>query len=410
MKKLLKNVKIIDEKSQKFKNVHILINNNVIEKIIEKKCEDFDGFLNGFDGEIIDCKNNIVLPGLINSNSNLIKNFFENFVNCLTKIEFDEKFEKFKNSLSNEEKYEIYKYQILNLIKNGIVCFCDEDFYNLSLKKAVKETEINAVYRLGFENCFDIFDEKLPSKLLNENSDFVFAVSSVLENSEQNFADLIRLSKQFDKPIFVNGSENLFVAGSVESEFGKTATQLLEDYGVFDVNHVILNNNVLDKSDYEILSAYGSKLVFSPSFNITFGNKNANIYALDKTNLIGLSSFKNDFSLEMFLAKNIENENYDRVETFSSGKLFDFATKNNAEILGLNGFGEIKEECFANILLIENDNLFCDVNSFFKNFDVNMIHSVMINGKFVYSANHFVEINNFDHIKNSCLKIVKKFM
>jgi len=104
-------------------------------------------------------------------------------------------------------------------------------------------------------------------------------------------------------------------------------TEILQNYGVMDVDHVILNNNVLDKQDYEILSENNSKLVYSPSLNLTLGNKNANIYALEKTNLIGLSSFKNNYDLEMFLTNNLENESYNKIETFSATKIYEFATK-----------------------------------------------------------------------------------
>ncbi|MGN1208066.1 MAG: amidohydrolase family protein [Christensenellales bacterium] len=413
MKTLLTNAKIIDENNNKFKDVDILINEDVIEKIIEKsqknaknqkEIKEFD------DVNKIDCKNNIVLYGFINPCSSLIKNFFESFSGDSSIAEFNEKFENFVNNLSMEEKYSIYKFQILNLIKNGITTFCDEDYFNLALKKAVKETGENVVYRLGIKNCFEEIDKNLIEKFLKEKQNFVLSLGSVLENTEENFDEIIKLAKHSGKPVFVCGSENLEVAGLVETEFSKTTTKLLEEFGLLDINHVIVNNNVLDKDDYEILNFYNSNLVFSPSFNLTFGYQNANIYALSQTNQIGLSSFKNNYALEMFLANNIEKENYNKFEIFSPKRLFDFSTKNNAQILGLDNQGEIKEKHKANLLICENENLFLDANSFLKNFENEHIKTVIISGKIVLNANHFVEDKSYEHLKKVCNDIVKKLL
>lgn len=411
MKKLLTNAKIFDENYNKFRDVNILINENIIEKIYdnnEKFAKNYEFLNENDDFDVVDCKNNIIIYGFINSQSYLLKNFFESFVSMLSYEEFNEKFDDFLNGLSLEEKYYIYKFQILNLIKNGIVAFCDSDFFNLALKKAVKETNINVVYKIGIQNCFEEFDQKSMEKLIRENSNFILALDSVLKNTEQNFDEIIKLSKLNNKPVLINGSESLLDAGNVETEFNKTSPQLLEEYGFLDVENVLLNSNVLDKEDYEILSGYNSKLIFSPSLNLSFGFKNANIYALDKTNIIGLSSFKNNYELEMFLANNLENENYNKIEIFSSKKLYEFATKNNAKILGLEGFGEIKEGNFANLIVTKNDNMLCDCNLFLKNFENSKIISVMINGNFVYASNHFVLNNDYEHVKKLCFDIIKK--
>ncbi len=412
MKKLLTNAKIIDKTNNKFKNVNILINDNIIEKIFEndeKSIKNQDILTNFDDVEEIDCKNNIVLSGFVNSNSNLIKNFFENFFEFNEEENFDEEYEKFLDKLSMEEKYNIYKFQIFNLIKNGITTFSDEDLYNLSLKKAVKEIGINCVYRFGYKNCFDELNNDLVRKSEKSGEDFVFYLGGVLENSEENFDEIIKLAKFNNKPIFVGGAENLEKAGLVESEFSKTTTEMLESYGVLDVRHCILNNNVLDKSDYEILSNYNSNLIFSPSLNLTFGYKNANIYALNQTNLIGLSSFKNNYILEMYLASILEKESYNKFEIFQLSNLFEFSSINNATILGLENVGEIKENNRADLLVVECDKLFVDVNSFLKNFENDNIKSVLINGKVIYNLNHFVEDKSYEHIKNVCLNILKKY-
>lgn len=404
MKKLLKNAKIIDFDNNRFKIVNIILEDEKILKILENT-NNFDENIE--DKNIIDCENNIILPGFINSQSYLLKNFYyNNFVDS-NLDSFEENYEKFKNNLTEEEKFYIYKYQLLNAIKNGITTVCDNDLYNLSLKKAVKESQINMVYKIGLNNSLDEINETLIRKLELQKEDYIFSLNNVLFNGESAFNDIIKLSRKYNKPILCNGSENLLTAGEIETEFGSSNVKLLESYGLLDNNHILNNCNVLDKEDYEILNNYNTKLIFSPSLNLNLGYKTANIYALNKQNLVGLSSFNNDYNLELFLARNLEKDSYDTMQVFSEKNLFDFCGKNNAKILGIENIGEIKEGNFADIIIL-NDISLLSVNSLIKNFDNRNIKSVIIKGNLVYNNSHFIENKDYNKLENLCNNIILK--
>ena len=403
--KLLKNAKIIDFENNKFKDVNILIDDKKIIKIYEK-LESFNK-INEID--VIECNNNIILYGFINSQSYLIKNFYyKNFKETYLE-DFEDNYLKFLRKLSPEEKYYIYKYQILNAIKNGVTTICDNDLYNLSLKKAVIETGINAVYKIGFNGSQDIVEENLIEKLERQNENYIFSLNNVLFNSENNFNNLIKLSRKYNKPLFINGSENLNRAGEIFSEFNLNNISMLEKFGFLDSDNIINNSNVLDKDEYEILNKYNSKLIFSPSLNLNLGYKNANIYALNRQNLIGLSSFNNDYFLELFLARNLEKDGYNSMQVFSDKTLINFSSLNNARVLNLKDVGEIKVGHYANLILINNNNIL-SVNSLIKNLDNRDIKSVLINGELVFNNSHFVENKDYNKLENLCNLIVKKYL
>jgi len=395
--KLLKNAKIIDDENNSFKNVHILIDNKKISKIytnfneISVKIEEKD---------IINLDNSVIIPGFINSQSYLMKNYYYNNFKNKDIDNFEENYNKFINSLSLEEKFNIYKIQILQAIKNGVTTICDEDLFNLPLKKAVKVSGINCVFKLGYNFSSDKLDETLISKM-NNNEEFIFSLKNVLFNSEKNFASIIKLSKIYNKPILINGTENLPMAGDIEKEFSLNNLSILENLGLLDVNHIINNSNVLDKNEIELLNIYNSKLIFSPSLNLNFGNPNANIYSLNKQNLIGISSFNNDYFLELFLARNLEKQGYNCLEVFSEKELINFSTINNAKILGLKNRGKIKEGYFADLIVLNNNSV-NSLHSFIKNFDNRNIKSVFINGELVYNNAHFLNIKDYN-------KLVKNF-
>ena len=403
--KLLKNAKIIDFENNKFKNVNILIDNKKIIKIYEK-LENFNK-INEID--VIDCNNNIILYGFINSQSYLIKNFYYKNFKETNLEDFEDNYLKFLRKLTPEEKYYIYKYQILNAIKNGVTTICDNDLYNLSLKKAVIETGINAVYKIGFNGSQDIVEENLIEKLERQNENYIFSLNNVLFNNENNFNNLIKLSRKYNKPLFINGSENLNRAGEIFSEFNLNNISMLEKFGFLDSDNIINNSNVLDKDEYEILNEYNSKLIFSPSLNLNLGYKNANIYALNRQNLIGLSSFNNDYFLELFLARNLEKDGYNFMQVFSDKTLINFSSLNNAKVLNLKNVGEIKVGNYANLILINNNNIL-SVNSLIKNLDNRDIKSVLINGELVFNNSHFVENKDYNKLENLCNLIVKKYL
>lgn len=403
--KVLTNAKIFDFENNKFKDVNIIIDGEKIYKICDKNSDNIAKFKSN---DIIDCKNGIVLAGFINSQSYLLENFFFNFSKESDLDIFKEKYNQFVKSLSMEEKYLIYKYQMLNAIKNGITTLCDNDFYNLSLKKAVIESGINFVYKVGFDGGENNFDESLVRKLETTNENYVFALKNVLYNCEEDFSKIIKLSRQYNKPILINGSENIVEAGEVEKNFGVTNIKLLENYGLLDNNHIINNSNVIDKDDYESLLNFDSKLIFSPSYNFNFGYKSANIYALNKQNLIGLSSFNNDYFIELFLARNLEKDGYNSLEVFSGKELLNFAS-NNAKILELDGEGQIKENAPANLIILETSGVL-EISSLIKNFDNRNIKSVFIKGRLVYNNSHFVENKDYSKLENMCIRIMKNFL
>ena len=404
MKKLLKNVKLLDFKNNRLKDAHILIEDGKIVEIYGKQ-EVSDIKID----EIIDLQDNILIPSFVNSQSNLLMNFYDSYTNFDDYLTFRDSYNLFLKRISDEEKVEIYKYQLYLGIKNGITTFCDEDMFNLPLKKAVKETKVNFVYKIGIKNSLDDFDDSILSKLKLQNENYLLSLNSVLYNSEDNFSKMIKLSKQENKGLFCNASFNLLSSGNVEFEFNKSTVQTLEDYGLFDCDSVLFGANVLDKEDYQILNNYDVKLLFSPSLNLNFSFPPANIYSLSLTNRVGLASFKNDYSIEFYLTQNLQKNDYDKLTIFSDEQLLNFATIDNAKILGLNDVGKIEKGYRANFILIKNENLSLNANYYIKNFSNDKIKSVFINGNMIYNNNHFTDNLEFEHLQKQVYKIIKKY-
>jgi len=379
MKKLIKNAKIINENNELI-SVNILINENIIEKIYG-----FSENINNLTNiSVIDAENNLLLPGFVNPYSNLLKKFYYDNTELENLEEFNEGFENFKENLSEEEKCLIYKYEIENAIKNGITTISDEDFFNLPLKKAVKETGVNFVYKLGLNNCLDTLNQKQLEYMIETNQNFVLGLNNVFFNNEENFLNLINLSKITNKPIICNGSKNIIEEGNVDLEFKTSTLKLLESYGFLDYQNLLYSQNLFEKDDLKLISNNSTKFVFSPSFNLSFACPVANIYALNLQNQVSLASFKNDMFLEMYLAKILENSSYDKINLFSSLQVYNLI-KNNAKILSLQNIGEIKESYKSDFIILKTNNITNNLNHVFSTLSSKDILYTIINGEEKYN-------------------------
>lgn len=404
MKKLIKNAKIINEKNEII-NVNILINENKIEKIYknsEKNNENNEDVENLSSISIIDIENALVLPGFVNPQSNLLKKFFYENTSYSFLEEFNEEFENFKTTLDDEEKYLIYKYELENAIKSGITTICDEDFYNLPLKKAIKESGVNFVYKVGLKNCLENINKPLLENLIKSNENFLLGLNNVFYNNEENFSTLIKLSKQINKPIICNGSKNIIEEGNVDLEFKTSTIKLLESFGFLDYSNILYSQNIIEKDDLKILQNNNTSFVFSPSFNLNFACPVANIYAIKQQNIVSLSSFKNDMFLEMYLAKNLENNSYYKLNLFSFLEIYNLI-KNNAKTLSLQNVGEIKEGFIADFVVLNNINITSDFNQSLSKFSSKDILYTIINGEVKYSKFYKEEKMN-----EKLQKIIKK--
>ena len=88
----------------------------------------------------------------------------------------------------------------------------------------------------------------------------------------------------------------------------------------------------------------------------------------------------------MLLLKNLENNNYDKLNLFTYNDIFKMATINNAEILSLKNCGKIKEGYYADLVIYNIKNI-VNENQILNNLTNNNIISTIINGIEVYNQN-----------------------
>ena len=156
------------------KRQDILIEGNTIKKIGEVKKEELE------DVEIIDGKNKIAIPGLINTHTHIPMTLFRGVADDLPLMEWLNNYIWPMEAKLNEEI--VYWGTLLGcieMIRSGTTTFNDMYFFLEGIAKAVDESGMRAVLAYGM---IDLFDEEKREKELKTSEETINYINS-LNNS-----------------------------------------------------------------------------------------------------------------------------------------------------------------------------------------------------------------------------------
>ncbi len=176
---LFKNCRFVfDPKEGLRKNCDIVVEENKIKKILNDVKERTRVKESDFD-EVIDCKNKLVMPGLVNMHTHaamvLMRGYNDDadlhtWLNSVWEVEA---------KLKKEDVYFGSLFACMEMIKTGTVFFTDMYFFMDSVKKACEETGIRAALGYGM---LDFGDEDKREKEITETEKF-FSSFNKTENS-----------------------------------------------------------------------------------------------------------------------------------------------------------------------------------------------------------------------------------
>ena len=138
---IIKNGKVL-----LFKDNDVIVE-DVDVKIKEGKITKIGNNLETEEGEkIIDAKNKVVMPGLINTHTHIAMSIFRGtFEGCSLYTWLNEKIWPIEAKLTKEDVYNASMLSIAEMISTGTTCFNDHYFFPEETRKAVEETGARAV-------------------------------------------------------------------------------------------------------------------------------------------------------------------------------------------------------------------------------------------------------------------------
>lgn len=368
MKILIKNVDIITCDSDKkiIKNAFLAIENGYIVYIDKNEKADFK------PDRIIDGKNKVLMPGLINAHTHCGMTILRNYANDLNLEEW-----LFDNILPAEEKLlpeDIYWGTLLGIsemIKTGTTAFLDMYLHMDQVAKAVADTGIRANLS---KNPLD-FDEN--GKIIKEDYSFFenwnnaengriktsFEVHSVYLFNEESLTQSAKCAKKLGARINIHILETVREREDSFKKYKMSPAEIALKTGILDVPVTAAHCVHLSQKDIEIIKEKKVDVVHNPSSNLKLGSGIAKVPELLKSEInvaLGTDGAASNNNLnmleEMHLAALIHKGVNMDPTCIGAYDVLQMATVNGAKTLDFEGeAGVIKEGMKADVILIDMD-------------------------------------------------------
>ncbi|MBR3134743.1 MAG: amidohydrolase [Clostridia bacterium] len=420
MSLLIKNCNLIsmsDDRDKYEEGIDILIENNKISKI---------GNNLETDGEVIDAKGKVALPGLINTHTHLPMSIFRETVDGYKTHDWLEKVMwPLEDKLVAEDVYWASKLSCIEMIKTGTTTANDMYFFTDSIIKAALDTGV----RLQTTRCL-VGNSKYDVSRINELKDILARYNEENISFNLGIHGLYTCNEEYVEKCIDLAEENNLHIHMHFCENQQEREETVKIYNVGNPSEVIKNSfrgihNVLahcvkiTNEDINILKDTNTYISHCPISNLKLGCGLAPIDKLISNGIcvsLGTDGQGSGSNLDMFetmkatalLQKGI-NENPELMPAYEVLKM---ATINGAKALKLDDkIGTIEEGKIADLIIIDiNEILSRPVNNIFaelvyntKGYDVD---TTIVNGK-VLMKNKIVKQNVDDVILN-CERVVER--
>jgi 5-methylthioadenosine/S-adenosylhomocysteine deaminase len=358
-----------------------LLNNNIQDLLIEgnkikrigKNLIDKEN-LNEKDLKIIDGKNKMAIPGLVNTHTHIPMTLFRGVADDLPLMEWlNDYIWKMEAKLNKDIVYAGALLGCVEMIKSGTTTFNDMYFYLDGIIKAVKETGIRSFLSYGM---IDLFDEEKREKEIKTSEETIKHVKKLNDSkinpvlgphapytcSKELLMETHNMAKEYDVPIHIHMNETLDEIKTIKEKTGMRPFEYLNSFGFFDDVQVISAHCVhLSEDEINIIKNKNIAVSHNPISNLKLASGIAPIPKLMENNILitlgtdGCGSNNNLNLFEEIKTASLIHKGVSLNPTVvNANDSFNFATKNGARALGLNA-GELVEGALADIVLIDLD-------------------------------------------------------
>lgn len=405
----------MDEKRNIIEKKDIVITNNIITDIVDNYTDKYD--------MLIDAKNKIVMPGLINCHTHLGMSIFRatndnmNLMEWLTK-----KIWPMEDKLTNEDMYYTTMLSIIEMITTGTTCANDMYYNSKGSLKAIEETKI----RMSFSRCLinddnNKIDEFINIYKNNKNNKITFTVTphSLYTCGKDYLIKCKQLADDYNLPIHIHLSENEKEIEDIKKIYHKLPVEVLNDLGYLDNKLILAHATFLEDKELELLKNKNVSICHNPISNLNLGCGIANISKYKNyVNLcLGTDGQGSGNNLNMFYHMSIVDYLQKGIHKnpliMSSYDVLKMATINGAKALGLeNKIGSIETGKLADIIILDMNEIYTQPNI---NIITNVVHNainnvdtVIVDGNILIQnkkLNLNIDINN---VTNKIYEIIRR--
>lgn len=276
---LIKNGKVLLFKNNDvvIENKDILVHNGKIQKI--------ENNINYEDAYVIDAKNKIVMPGLINTHAHIPMSIFRVSTEGCSLYEWlHEKIWPIEDNLTKEDIYYASMLSFIEMISTGTTCVNDQYFMPEETRKAANNLKIRAVLTRPLIDTDGTLDRKIKEfrefyETRDKQNDLItYTVSphGLYTCSDKCLQKTVELAQEYNLPVHVHFLESIDEISDIQKMHGMSASKVLKKY--FDGIHTILAHSVkLNDEDISILKTMDCGIAHNPVSNLMLGCKIADI-------------------------------------------------------------------------------------------------------------------------------------
>ena len=307
----------------------------------------------GFSGEkVIDGKDKLVIPGLINAHTHSYMALLRNVADDLT---FEDwlfgHIEPIEDRLEPEDAYWGACLAILEMMRSGTTCFSDMQMHIHQTSRAVSESGMRAVIARGLVGSGD--DEAGQSRLREAYEEkeawkdcprlTYFLGPHAPYSCDEDFQRIVASeAAKNHMVIHIHLSESMNEVENIRGQYGASPIALARRAGLFDGLAAAAHCVHVDEEDLEILKECQVSVITNPASNMKLGNGFApvpDMLAKGINVCIGTDGAASNNSLNMFHEMNllglIHKGVRQKADCVSAREIFRMATIGGAKALGM---------------------------------------------------------------------------
>ncbi len=358
--------------------------------------------------ESYDLKGNVVMSGFKNVHTHSAMTFLRSRADDMPLLDWlHNQVFPYEDALTAEDTSKFNKLGILEYLSSGItLCFDMYMFSEQMVEDSIEmgfRTALCGVVTSGEENLARAEKRYKEINGYHELVEYFLGFHAEYTISPENYKGLGELSKKLKAPVFHHSSESRQEVENCIKNYGMTAVERSNYYGIFDNGGGIFHGVHLSENDKKILKDNDIYVVTNPSSNCKLASGIADLQGLDEYGIklaIGTDGPASNNSLnmfkEMYLASVLQKIKHDSASAMDATKILKMAISGGARMLGYDKLCAVESGSIADLVVIDmNKPNMQPVNNVAKNIvysgDNNNIYMTIINGKVLYKNGEYLE-------------------
>lgn len=268
-----------------------------------------------FEGQVIDGKGKLVIPGLVNGHTHIYSMLFRGLQLPYDPKDFqdilDQLWWKFDQKLGLEEIYSSGIMYATESLQNGVTTIIDHHASGVisgsleTLKKAVVD-ELNMRLVLAFETSdrYDISECITENKkFLHEKTEFYKGLFGMHASMSLSDETLNKIKENLDQqPIHVHIAESIADEKDAMEKYGKRVVERLDAFELINDQSILAHCLHINAAEVEILKNKNAMIALNPSSNL---NNNVGLFDYnllkDLKLIIGTDGLGSNIAQEIYL-------------------------------------------------------------------------------------------------------------